>query len=108
MLSIDIGDVAPDEVDAPPERVRRDNTAGWLMATPGLLLLAIWLSFPNVRLGSGRRPNWLGREQYRRILLDPDFRGEFYRGLLNNFVFALVVVPVQTGLALGLALLLNR
>jgi len=118
MLSIDIGDVAPDEVDAPPERVRRDNAAGWLMATPGLLLLAIfvvipfvlsiWLSFHNVRLGSGRRPNWLGLEQYRRILLDPDFRGEFYRGLLNNFVFALVVVPVQTGLALGLALLLNR
>ena len=50
----------------------------------------------------------MGLEQYRRILLDPDFRGEFYRGLLNNFVFALVVVPVQTGAALGLALLLNR
>ena len=90
-LTLDLADgLAPDDVDPPPERVRRDNGAGWSMATPGLLLLAIfvaipfvlsiWLSLHNVRLGSGRDANWMGFEQYRRILLDPDFRGEFYRG----------------------------
>lgn len=88
------------------------------MAMPagiGLLLFvavpfvtAIWLSTQNVSLNSGRAPAWFGLEQYRRILLDPDFRGVFYRGLLNNFVFAVIVVPVQTGAAVGLAVLLNR
>jgi multiple sugar transport system permease protein len=117
-LTVDLAEGIAEDVDPPPERVRRDDGAGWSMAAPGLVLLAIfvaipfvlsiWLSLYNVRLGSGRAPNWMGLEQYRRILLDPDFRGEFYRGLFNNFLFALVVVPVQTGLALGLALLLNR
>lgn len=118
MVSVDAARGLPELDDPPPEKPRRDDLAGWLMASPGLVMLAlfvivpfalsIWLSFHNVRLGSGRDPNWLGLEQYRRILLDPDFRGEFYRGLLNNFLFALVVVPLQTGAALGLALLLNR
>jgi len=32
----------------------------------------------------------------------------FMRSLVNNFFFALVVIPLQTGLALGLALLVNQ
>jgi multiple sugar transport system permease protein len=107
---------------APPQKrrrgLRRDDRAAWAMFLPaaaGLLLFVVvpfvmagWLSLHNVRLDSPTPPNWMGLEQYRRILLDPDFRGEFYRGLLNNVVFAAVVVPVQTALALALALLLNR
>jgi multiple sugar transport system permease protein len=107
---------------APPQRrrrgLRRDDRAAWAMFLPaaaGLLLFVVvpfvmagWLSLHNVRLDAPTPPNWMGFEQYRRILLDPDFRGEFYRGLLNNVVFATVVVPVQTALALVLALLLNR
>lgn len=98
--------------------LRRDGRAAWAMFLPaaaGLLLFVVvpfvmagWLSLHNVRLDAPNPPSWMGLEQYRRILLDPDFRGEFYRGLLNNVVFAAVVVPVQTALALGLALLLNR
>jgi multiple sugar transport system permease protein len=71
-------------------------------------LLAMFLSTQNLHLGSDVPPRWMGLEQYRRILLDPDFRGDFYRALINNATFAVVVVPVQTGLALGIALLLNR
>lgn len=84
------------------------------MAAPallGLLLfvalpfaLAIVLSFTNLRLGSPLPLQFLGLEQYRRIWLDPSFR----QALLNNAVFAGVVVPLQTALALGLALLLNQ
>ena len=51
---------------------------------------------------------WVGLEQYRRLFTDPDLSGPFLRALLNNLTFAVVVVPVQTGLALGLAILLNR
>jgi multiple sugar transport system permease protein len=85
-----------------------------LMAAPavvGLLLfvalpflLAVIISFTNLRLGSPLPLQFLGLEQYRRIWLDPSFR----QALFNNALFALVMVPVQTSLALGLALLLNR
>jgi multiple sugar transport system permease protein len=88
------------------------------MVAPALVLLilfvvipfgaAIWLSLHNVKLNSGQPARWFGLTQYDRILLDPDFRGDFYRALRNNGIFALVVVPLQTGLALGLAMLLNR
>jgi multiple sugar transport system permease protein len=84
------------------------------MAAPALLglflfvalpfALAIVLSFTNLRLGSPLPLQFLGLEQYRRIWLDPSFR----HALLNNAVFAGVVVPLQTALALGLALLLNQ
>jgi multiple sugar transport system permease protein len=102
----------------PPPKTRRDTRTALAMVAPaviGLLafvlipfLAAGWLSLYNIRLNSGQPPVWFGLEQYRRILLDVDFRGDFYRALLNNFVFAAVVVPVQTALALALALLLNR
>jgi multiple sugar transport system permease protein len=67
-------------------------------------ILAIGLSFTNLRLGSPLPIEWLGWEQYRRIFHDQSF----VRALLNNGLFVLGVVPTQTLLALGLALLLNR
>ena len=66
--------------------------------------LAVVLSFSTLRLGSPLPLEWIGLEQYRIIFSDPSF----IRALLNNALFALGVVPFQTGLALGLALLLNR
>lgn len=95
-------------------KLKDDTRAALLMAAPalaGLFLfvalpfaLAVILSFTNLRLGSPLPTEFLGFEQYRRILLDPSFR----RALLNNGIFALLVVPVQTALALGLAMLLDR
>jgi multiple sugar transport system permease protein len=91
-----------------------ETRTAWLMAAPALLgllifvalpfLLALVVSFTNLRLGSPLPLQWLGLEQYRRVWLDPNFR----QALLNNGLFALVMVPVQTALALGLAVLLNR
>jgi len=98
--------------------LRRDTRAGWAMIAPAAVGLALfvvvpfvlagWLSLHNVRLDSPNPPNWFGVEQYRRVLLDADLRGEFYRALVNNLTFTAVVVPLQTSLALALALLLNR
>ena len=66
--------------------------------------LAVGISFTNLRLGSPLPVEFVGLRQYLRILSDETF----LRALLNNTVFTLLVVPVQTALALCLALLINR
>ena len=91
-----------------------DRLAGPLLTLPGLLglslfilvpfLLAIGFSFSNLRLGSPLATEFVGLGQYRSVVTDASFQ----RALLNNALFALVVVPVQTSFALVLALLLNR
>ncbi|MFF1297486.1 MULTISPECIES: carbohydrate ABC transporter permease [unclassified Streptomyces] len=99
-------------------RRNRDWLHGLLMSAPALVGLiafvgvpfvyAVVLSFYNVRLGSPLPPRFFGLEQYRRLFTDPDMSGPFLRALLNNLTFAVVVVPLQSGLALALAILLNR
>jgi multiple sugar transport system permease protein len=91
-----------------------DTRTALLMAAPALFglllfvaipfLLAVILSFTNLRLGSPLPLQFLGLEQYRRVLLDPNFQ----QALFNNGLFALVMVPLQTVLALGMAVLINR
>jgi multiple sugar transport system permease protein len=91
-----------------------EGAAAWLMAGPALLglllfiaapfLLAVGLSFTNLRLDSPLPMEFTGLEQYRRILGDAGFQ----RALFNNALFAAIAVPLQTALALALALLLNR
>ncbi|WP_375389570.1 carbohydrate ABC transporter permease [uncultured Amnibacterium sp.] len=71
-------------------------------------LLAIVLSLYNVRIGQVRPPAFLGLTYYIRLVTDPVYSVPFLQSLLNNMVFAVVVIPVQTGLALLLAVLLNR
>jgi len=95
-------------------RRETETPAAFAMAFPALFGLALFvlvpfllagvLAFTNLRLGSPLPLEFVGWEQFTRIFADAAFR----RALLNNAAFALVVVPVQTLLALGLALLLNR
>jgi multiple sugar transport system permease protein len=96
----------------------RDTRAGVLMSLPAVVGLiafvavpfgaAVVLSLYNVQVNQVRTPTFVGVNQYVRLFTDPVIAGPFLRSLLNNFVFALVVIPVQTGLALLLAVLLNR
>ncbi|NIR30539.1 MAG: sugar ABC transporter permease [Gammaproteobacteria bacterium] len=92
-----------------------DDTAAAVLlvlpATAGLLLfivlpfaLAVGMSFTNLRLGSPLPLEFVGLRQYARIFAEESV----LRALLNNLIFASVVVPLQTALALALALLLNR
>jgi multiple sugar transport system permease protein len=97
---------------------RRDTVPGMLMVAPamgGLLVFlavpfvaAIVMSFFNVHVGQTRPPRFVGLTYYTRLFTDPVYSGPFLRSLLNNCLFAVVVVPTQTALALGLAVLLNR
>jgi multiple sugar transport system permease protein len=91
-----------------------DTRTALLMAAPALFglllfvavpfLLAVIISFTNLRLGSPLPLQFLGLEQYRRVLLDPNFQ----QALINNGLFALAMVPLQTALALAMAVLINR
>jgi multiple sugar transport system permease protein len=92
----------------------RQHRAGLLLSAPalaGLLVfvalpfaLALAMAFTNLRLGSPLPVEFTGLRQFSRIFADPAFT----RALLNNFLFALLAVPLQTALALGLALLLHQ
>jgi len=75
---------------------------GLFVALP--FALAIGFSLTNLRLGSPLPTEFVGFRQYVRIFSDE----AFLHGLRNNALFTLVVVPVQTALALGLAMLLHR
>ncbi|WP_291381227.1 sugar ABC transporter permease [Demequina sp.] len=95
-------------------RWSRRDLPGATMAAPGIIgllafvaapfLVAVVLSFYNAQLNSPRSPNFIGITQYSRLFSDP----QFWRAFGNNLTFAAVVIPVQTAIALGLAMLINR
>lgn len=97
----------------PPERPAGGWTGLWF-ATPGLLLLiaflavpflaAIGLSFTSERLASPLPTRFVGIENYLTTLGS----SSFHRAFVNNLWFTAIVVPVQTVLALGLAMLVNQ
>jgi multiple sugar transport system permease protein len=86
-----------------------------LMILPAVVLLAVFLatpffsaiqlSFTNQRLVQGPSPTrFVGFRNYAQILSD----GMFWRAFLNVVLFAAIVIPVQCGFALFLAILLDR
>jgi multiple sugar transport system permease protein len=93
---------------------RSEERAAWLFAAPGLLLVTLFvilpflgafgLSLTNSRLVSPLPTQFVGIDNYIDVLTDRTF----WVALRNNFAFGLVVVPVQTSLALVLAVLVNQ
>lgn len=94
---------------------RRERRAAYAMVAPAALLLLLFLvvpvllafglSFTNARLISPEAPRFVGLDNFERAFTaDP----VFLRSVLNTALFALVVVPVQAGLGLVLALLVNQ
>ena len=112
----------PRPPDAPVQRRRRtsagargERRSGLAMAAPAALLLGLFLivpvllafalSFTNARLISPNPPRFVGLDNFvRAFTQDP----VFLRSVLNTFLFAIVVVPVQAGLGLLLAVLVNQ
>ena len=93
---------------------RKEARTAWLMSSPALLLLALFLgipilltfvlSFTNIRLVSPNPPRLVGLNNFVRAFAhDPTF----VRSLTNTAFFALIVVPCQSALALALAILVN-
>lgn len=95
--------------------LRKEARTAWLMSSPALVLLLLFmgipilltfaLSFTNARLISPNPPSFVGLDNFVRAFTnDPTF----IRSLTNTALFALVVVPCQSGLALALAILVNQ
>ncbi len=93
-----------------------EERMAWLLAAPAILLLgsflivpflmAVYFSFTNQRLvpNPNLETQFIGFRNYQRMLDDDTLK----HALLNNFTFVIVVVPIQTVLALALALLVNQ
>ena len=105
------GEVAVSSVSAAG---RRQRWAGLAFTLPGVILLALFLavpflmalglSFTNERLASPLPTRFIGIDNYARTFGSSSFR----QALGNNVWFTAIVVPVQTGFALALAILVNQ
>jgi multiple sugar transport system permease protein len=109
---------ASQPLPAAPHRRRagflREQISGWGMIAPAAVLLLLFvflpailgfgLAFTNARLISPRPVEFVGMDNFARLFADPTF----WRALLNVTYFAVVVVPVQSALALAMALLINK
>jgi multiple sugar transport system permease protein len=97
-------------------KLRNETIMAWTFSSPAILLLiifllipflmAIGLSFSDQRLVPN--PNlptqFVGLRNFVRIFDDDTF----YQAVFNNFLFVLIVVPLQTALALLLAIFVNQ
>jgi multiple sugar transport system permease protein len=91
----------------------REGLMGALMVSPAVLLLIVFfvvpvglcfaLAFTNARLIAPEPARIIGFENFSRLFGDP----LFWKSLRNTFYFAVVVVALQAGFALLLALLVN-
>lgn len=90
---------------------RRERTA-WLFLAPSLLTIAVFMLWPMIQsaylsfmdYNRIQPAQWVGLDNYRELLTDP----AVHNALGNTLVYAVVVTPLTVGLALALALLLNR
>ena len=104
-------------------RIRRgQGVAGWLFVAPGLTILTLFLFVPIVLalyvsftkwngltnpLSGGAK--WIGFDNYKTLITQDSLtRLNFMTAVRNNFYFVLFVVPLQTAIALFLAVLVNN
>lgn len=73
-----------------------------LIFTLGVVLFAVYISFTNFDLYTA--PQWAGLDNYIKAL---SLSGKFVHSLVNVLWYVIIVVPIQTALALALAMLIN-
>ncbi|MFF3349670.1 carbohydrate ABC transporter permease [Streptomyces sp. NPDC002779] len=108
-----LGRLRPVRRARPTRTRRRESLTAVGMATPAIVLLIVFLvvpvvlafalAFTDARLISPTPARFVGLRNFRLLFEDP----VFYKSLRNTAYFAAVVVPLQAGLALALALLVN-
>lgn len=117
-------DAAPVRPEPKRSRFRgvssNETVMGWVFLSPALIgltvflvvpvIMALWVSF---RQWSGLIPladsTFIGMENYRQLLFEQGLvRRDFATSLRNNFYYVAGVVPMQTIIALLLAVIVNQ
>ena len=100
----------------------RETAAGWLMSAPVIVLLLVFLVAPIAMAAWVSVSDWngigspfasgvhaVGGQNYKALLTQPGLpQQQLGESLRNNLYYVIIVVPVQTALALGLALIVSR
>jgi multiple sugar transport system permease protein len=103
-------------------RTRSETLAGWLFVAPVVLILGLFLLLPILMAlwvsltgwngqGSPFRSGvpFVGGDNYTSLVTEDGLpRQDFMTSIRNNAYYVLLVVPIQTVLALGLALVVNQ
>ncbi|MCQ6266929.1 sugar ABC transporter permease [Fictibacillus sp. WQ 8-8] len=99
---------------SPKQRKRKNLFASYGFVGPAMILLfvflilpailALYYSFTNYYLLTPEKMKFVGMENYKRLAEDDIF----LKSLGNTALFVVIVVPVQTLVALALALLVNQ
>jgi multiple sugar transport system permease protein len=96
--------------------------AGWTFLLPVILILGLFLVLPIFMAawvsvsnwngnGSplGSNSHWVGLANYKHLLTTPSLdQSNFGTSIRNNIYYVMLVVPIQTAVALFLAVLVNR
>ena len=99
-----------------------ETTSAWIFVAPVLVILGLFLVAPILIAFWVSLSDWTGRgsplssgvhfiglDNYQQLLGEDTLaRSDFATSIRNNFYYVLLVVPIQTVLALSLAILLNR
>jgi sn-glycerol 3-phosphate transport system permease protein len=92
--------------------ITRNARISMLLLAPSAVLLVAFTFYPTVATlidsfystPRGRRPaEFIGADHFRAMMTDPVFRG----AMVNNMIYAAVIIPASMGLALAMALLVN-
>ncbi|MDO5422729.1 MAG: sugar ABC transporter permease [Eubacteriales bacterium] len=96
------------------KKMTKENWTGLAFIAPAVILLFVFLfipflltvgySFTNYNILKPDKTTFTGLTNFIRLTQD----SVFLKSIVNTFVFVILVVPLQVGLALGLALLVNR
>jgi multiple sugar transport system permease protein len=97
----------------------REGIAGWMFMTPVIVILGLFLFLPILAAmwvsiadwsgkGSPLGASFVGATNYEALLSQPGLSQQnLGTSLRNNFYYVILVVPIQTALALFLASVLN-
>lgn len=99
-----------------------ESLAGWTFMLPAAVILVVFMIVPLLVAGffsltdwNGRTPltnpnayEFVGLRNYQQLLVEGRRVDDFYNALKNTMYYALGVVPIQTALALVLAVIVNQ
>lgn len=96
----------------------KSTTTAYLMLLPAVILTFLFIllpilyslgySFTNYRLMQESRMKYIGFDNFTKIFKEISNKGTLYYAIKNTIAFVVGVVPLQIGLALLLALFVNR